>query len=207
MKLRSIPKRFFNYIKYLNLKLKYPVNRPRFVRQYIKSKYKSPRIMEIGVFEGELSYHVFSKLNPEILILIDPYKIYEGNKEHASLEILEDRFQRVKKRFKHNKNCRIIRKTLSEVVNHSEIINQKFDVIYIDGDHTFNGALLDLENSKELLSKKGVIIMDDYGAIYKNNGVLMYGINKAVAKFLYENSEFYIEKVEYNQLVIGKLNF
>ena len=39
--------------------------------------------------------------------------------------------------------------------------NVKFDMIYLDGDHTFEQTLVDLMNSMEFLSDKGLIILDD----------------------------------------------
>jgi predicted O-methyltransferase YrrM len=39
----------------------------------------------------------------------------------------------------------------------------KFDFIYIDGDHRYDGAKKDMENAIKLLAPKGVIVLDDYG--------------------------------------------
>ena len=39
--------------------------------------------------------------------------------------------------------------------------NVKFDLIYLDGLHTFEQTLLDLLNSMQFLSPKGLIIVDD----------------------------------------------
>ena len=37
-----------------------------------------------------------------------------------------------------------------------------FDVIYVDGDHEYDGVTSDLKNSEKLLSEGGVLVMDDY---------------------------------------------
>jgi predicted O-methyltransferase YrrM len=42
-------------------------------------------------------------------------------------------------------------------------IKDKFDLIYIDGDHRYDGAKADMLNAIPLLTKKGVIVLDDYG--------------------------------------------
>lgn len=39
----------------------------------------------------------------------------------------------------------------------------KFDLIYIDGDHFYEGVRTDILNSQKLLAKGGVILVDDYG--------------------------------------------
>ena len=43
--------------------------------------------------------------------------------------------------------------------------NKKFDVIFIDGDHSYIQSKLDLENSLKHLSDNGIIIMDDIKVI------------------------------------------
>ena len=42
-------------------------------------------------------------------------------------------------------------------------LNEKFDYIYIDGDHTYEGVKKDLEQAPRLLAEGGQIICDDYG--------------------------------------------
>jgi spermidine synthase len=41
------------------------------------------------------------------------------------------------------------------------MLSHLFDVIYVDGDHSEAGCLADLDNSKRLLSSRGVIFVDD----------------------------------------------
>lgn len=42
-----------------------------------------------------------------------------------------------------------------------KLIGQQFDWILVDGDHTPENALIDLENVKQLIAKDGVIVFDD----------------------------------------------
>jgi predicted O-methyltransferase YrrM len=42
-------------------------------------------------------------------------------------------------------------------------LKEKFDYIYIDGDHTYEGVKKDLDQASRLLAKGGQIICDDYG--------------------------------------------
>lgn len=44
-------------------------------------------------------------------------------------------------------------------------LRRKFDLIYIDGDHSYEGCKADIINSMRLLADKGVIILDDYGVM------------------------------------------
>lgn len=40
--------------------------------------------------------------------------------------------------------------------------SKQYDFILVDGDHSYNGAITDLTNVKNLLSKDGVLAIDDY---------------------------------------------
>lgn len=59
-----------------------------------------------------------------------------------------------------------------------ELRGQEFDWIYIDGDHTYEGAKKDILAALPLLSDRGVIVMDDYFAGDDEFGV--YGVIQAV---------------------------
>lgn len=52
-----------------------------------------------------------------------------------------------------------------------------FDLIYIDGDHSYEGALADAQNAYPMLENGGILIFDDY-----NND--QFGVMKAVDEFL-----------------------
>lgn len=58
-----------------------------------------------------------------------------------------------------------------------------YDLIYIDGDHSYEGAKADAELAYPLLKKGGVMIFDDY-----NND--QFGVRRAVDEFLESVSGF-----------------
>ena len=183
----------------LKTKAKYPHNRSKFLVKVIKENFKNPSIMEVGVFEGDLSFYVFSKLNFKILTLLDPYILYEGNKSNTTLKDLDERYERVKKKFNGINNTDLLRINLNDFVSNPKYNNSSYDFIYIDGDHSFEGAYLDLKNAEKILNKKGIIAIDDYGDIS------CYGITKAVNKFLSEYSNFYIYDLQHRQLLLKTL--
>lgn len=45
-------------------------------------------------------------------------------------------------------------------------LKQKYDLIFIDGDHAYEGCKNDILNCQKLLAPNGVILMDDYGVDY-----------------------------------------
>jgi len=47
-------------------------------------------------------------------------------------------------------------------------IDKLYDVIHIDGDHTYENAKIDMDNSIKLLKPNGIIIFDDTNLEYLN---------------------------------------
>ena len=183
----------------LKIKAQYPHNRSKFLLKVIKENFKNPSILEVGVFEGDLSFYVFSKLPFKTLTLIDPYKLYEGNSSSTSIKDLDSRYERVQNRFKKINNSYLLRVTLDEFINNPKNRKAFYDFIYIDGDHSFEGAYLDLKNAEKILSKNGIIAIDDY---YDTR---QYGITKAVNKFLGEFTDFYIYDLQHRQMLLKRI--
>lgn len=70
---------------------------------------------------------------------------------------------------------------------------EKFDYIYIDGDHRYEGVKRDIIAAIPLLDKNGVMVFDDYGVTggwgltFNAEGVEMngeYGVKKAVDELI-----------------------
>jgi hypothetical protein len=83
--------------------------------------------------------------------------------------------------------------------NEENIISQfednSIDLLYIDGDHSFDGCFLDLKNWFPKVKKNGYILNDDY---------LWDGVNRAVNLFCKEMNINNL-KIEGNQSVIQKV--
>ena len=56
------------------------------------------------------------------------------------------------------------------------------DWIYIDGDHSYEACIKDLNNAKEIVKPGGLIIGDDYG--WPDAKWQKKGVTKAVNEFL-----------------------
>ena len=61
--------------------------------------------------------------------------------------------------------------------------NDKYDFMLIDGDHSYNGTMIDLNGSLKILNNKGILVVDD---------VLHREVGKAVRDFM-RNNKRYIE--------------
>lgn len=75
--------------------------------------------------------------------------------------------------------------------------NGEIDVLYIDGDHTYEGVLRDLASWLLWVKKDGVVMLDDYNDIT--------GVRKAVNEILFEHKQFYDHRKDNQMYVCRKL--
>lgn len=139
---------------------------------YAIAKYYQPKsILEIGVRYGYSLYSMIAAC--ENLEYVRGYDIDEYDKD--SIEVANKNISNVISKeidFKiENKNTQTSKK-----------LRKKYDLIHVDGDHSYNGKLHDLELVKNNCK---VLIIDDYNHIRD--------VKSAVDKFVPENEDI-IEK-------------
>jgi hypothetical protein len=137
---------------------------------------------EIGVWKGDTSELFLKTANPKELHLVDPWsfdafvknlsdeeykkeiekysKLTNGSDRKSFETYYDSIYQNVVSRFETIKTVIIHRKTSTEWF---DTFDKKLDWIYIDGDHTFNGCLSDLNNCLKLMKPNSFIFGDDYG--------------------------------------------
>jgi hypothetical protein len=159
---------------------------------------------EIGVWFGNTSTQ-FLKKGLKKLYMVDPYSVepYKENSEMTYQEYLakyqpitgefaEAGFQKyydkvygeINSRFKTFKEVEICRMLSDEWFKKYNDV--ELDWIYIDGDHSYEGCLSDLENGLKAVKSGGLILGDDYG--WPNNRWNKPGVTKAVNKFINNNN-------------------
>ena len=154
---------------------------------------------EIGVWMGNTSTQ-FLKKGLKKFYMVDSYSVepYKENTERSYQEYIakyqpitgefsEAGFQRfydrvyneVKARFQDPEVeiCRMTSDMWFEQFN-----DEMLDWIYIDGDHSYEGCLRDLENSLKVVKPGGLILGDDYG--WPNAKWFKPGVTKAVDEFI-----------------------
>lgn len=142
------------------------------------------KYLEIGVAMGEHAEQVLRDRNI-YYTGIDQWK-YDTTMEHEKNKIKnwntqekwDDVYKSVlKKLSKFEDRASIIRGSSRDVV---PTLVHKYDVIYVDGDHSYEGAKKDLELSLDVLAEDGKIIVDD----------LQYpSVAQAFREFLQENEQ------------------
>ncbi|RZL39490.1 MAG: class I SAM-dependent methyltransferase [Pedobacter sp.] len=149
---------------------------------------KTITIMEIGVFKGQV-ISLWSLIKNKIGLQANIHAVspFRGNPQprnkllyrlmlnfskkfrsfHASANFYEneDYMAIVKNHFATHQldfNNIILHKGFSTDPSILQTLNkEKFDLIYIDGDHTFEGVMADIKNLSPLIASGGIMVMDD----------------------------------------------
>jgi hypothetical protein len=164
---------------------------------------------EIGVWFGNTSTQ-FLKRRLKKLYMVDSYSVepYKENSEMTYQEYLakyqpitgefaEAGFQKyydrvyteINSRFRTHKEVEICRMLSDEWFKKYNDV--ELDWIYIDGDHSYEGCLRDLENALKIVKPGGLILGDDYGWPALKPGVNKWakaGVTKAVNEFINTNN-------------------
>lgn len=168
--------------------------------------------MEIGVWKGELIEALFnasSNRNKCSYVLIDPWKVSDThiNAWYSSSVVtqkeLDEIYQDVCDKFKSYKNIQIFRNRATDKTFtwHYDIYSISFDLIYIDGEHTYSAVSSDLLFAIDWISTDGCIICDDYRTDkWWNEEVI-----NAVKDFVHDNKNDVQLKVFNDQAIISLL--
>lgn len=148
--------------------------------------------VELGVLQGEFSEMILNIIKPDILVLVDPFKIGGGeylDGLRTAYSTSED-YIKVVERFKQQiKSSQVwIEKMYS--YNAAKLFEYGvFDFVYIDADHTYNSVKRDLNDWLPLLKDEGVMCLHDYVELSN------FGVIKAVDEFCEEHN---FEKIIFN---------
>ena len=128
------------------------------------SKDRKVTIAEIGVWEGEFAEQILKNCpNVEKYYLVDPWRhLGDWNKPlNLNNERMELAFQTTMKRVDFAKDrVAVLRGTTLEISD--QIEDGELDLVYIDGDHTAKGIVIDLIRLHPKVADDGVIGGDDY---------------------------------------------
>lgn len=134
-------------------------------RSYIGNAIVLPnncKIAEIGVLQGDFSQILYERFKPYMLFLVDPFEghVSSGDADGNNVQLydMEKSYQHVVERFKNNSNVNIL-KAKSTILEC--FVDNYFDLIYIDGDHSYEGVKYDLEVAYKKIKNNGWICGHD----------------------------------------------
>ena len=143
-------------------------------------KHKPINVMEIGTEAGLNAESIFNTLNVNRFYIVDPYLSYQDyiSSENQRTQLnLSKHEKKAQKRLKYFENNIIWVKELSSKALNE--IDERFDFIYIDGNHEYEYVLDDIKKSWKLLKEEGILAGHDIQ--YK-------GVSDAVIDFVKENN-------------------
>ena len=156
-----------------------------------------PKILEIGIFKGEFMDYIINNCGPCSVDGVDIFEgvICSGNSDGNNVVYypLDIAYEQLSEKYKENKNVRLIKSDSSTHLR--SVKNEYYDIIYIDGDHSYNGVKKDLRKSFNKIKNGGYIMGHDYEMnMNKAKNVYNFGVKQAVDEFC----------IVYNQTIIAK---
>lgn len=144
-------------------------------------------IVEIGVFKGDFSAYLLENFNPERLMLVDPWEgiIHSGDQNgNGHEEYTGDKlYSMVNNRFESWKQIVSLHRVKSTDFFYT-IVDNIIDLVYVDGDHSYDGCKKDLIEAFRVVKNGGWIVGHDYGINpNRSNHQGSPGVTKAVDEF------------------------
>jgi hypothetical protein len=143
-------------------------------------------IAEVGVARGDFSEFLIDQLKPKRFVAFDLFDMHEwGNawgiptakylSNMTHLEFYQRRFA--------DRNADVVIEVGMSHLQFAKYPDKSFDLIYIDGDHRYEGVKKDAEIAKNKVVDKGVLVFNDYLAFSAWEGSV-YGVMRAVNELI-----------------------
>jgi predicted O-methyltransferase YrrM len=145
--------------------------------------------LEIGVHNGcSMGYILQSKYKIDNCYGID---LFEDSFYNDKL-IMNNIYKNLQKLNKNNNNISLFKGNSQSENVMKKLSGNKFDIIFIDGDHSYDGVKKDFEIYYNLLSDNGIMIFDDYNKSNNNKGVYKL-INEIINKKIFIEKYLFID--------------
>ena len=170
--------------------------------EFIKTLPKKISCVEAGVLAGDFALKILDSVGPSVLHLIDPFEdldYFANEYGGARWDYREEHYKFVSNRFKKNTNVVLHRAKFEKFATEQMELQNKFDFIYIDYEHTYSATREALWLSTNIVSEGGIVGFNDYN-IYENNtknGEKM-GTVPAINDFLFRNPEWHVYAFAFN---------
>ena len=186
-----------NFISF-NENQKWFCNNLFFLKSNLKDKKNIEKILEIGSYEGRSAIFFLNHFSNSKITCVDTWA---GSDEQKKLnpQIIENNFDiNLQKYFKLNRINKLKKTSNDFFINN----NETFDLIYVDGDHSYNQVCIDIDNSWKILNKNGILILDDYlWWFYKD---LKKNPSSAINKFIIKNYDDFSNMTIWKQVILIK---
>ena len=145
-------------------------------------------VVEIGTRDAVSTLSLNEHAAIKRLVTIDPYLQYEDYKHDGGWETATDEtYEKTKEVLSKYSNIEIIRAKSSEAVDDFE--DESIDFLFVDGNHSYNYVLEDLELYYPKVKQGGVITGDDYymnADNYEGEKMVQEAVNDFAEKYSLE---------------------
>jgi hypothetical protein len=165
--------------------------------KFFSNKIEKPIILEIGIFKGDFFDYIYNNCSPEKLIGVDIFEGHcvSGNEDGNNVisTNLSNEYTILTNKYKNNSNVQLIKNFSYKYL--STIPDNTCDIIYIDGDHSYEGVKKDLAISFLKIKNNGYIMGHDYEMnMKKAKTYYNFGVKQAVDEFCQNNNQTIIAK-------------
>ena len=143
---------------------------------------------ELGVGKGQFSKIILDTVKPKLHYCVDlwgPIAISVQGTYYTDQESWDERYREIQEEFK-NYNVKFVRDMTYNLPNY--IDNETLDWVYVDGDHTYDGCMKDLQAVNKLVKSEGMILGHDYRPAWRKRPD--WGVVESVNEFVEENKYF-----------------
>jgi hypothetical protein len=157
---------------------------------------KDSTCAELGVGRGKFSKIILEVAKPKLHFCVDLWGPIATNIQGSYFtdqETWDQRYQDIQDEFK-GYNVQFIRDMTYNLPKYCE--PKLFDWVYVDGDHTYDGCMKDLQAVKELVKDDGMILGHDYKPAWRKRPD--WGVVESVNDFVRENN-YYLTVVTQEQ--------
>ena len=171
-------------------------NRDEMLKFYC-DKNNNITFLEIGVFKGVFLNFLNTKCNNiKNIYAVDLFEgvVCSANEDGNNMEYyeLDKSYSELYEKYKNQKKVILIKGNSNNFLDTKD--DNVFDIIYIDGDHSYESVKRDIINSYNKVVNGGYIMGHDYCInTNKTNNFYKFGVKKAVDEFCFE----------YNQTIIS----
>ena len=153
----KIEKNIYSNFKSEDISKKWFTNNLYFIKKNLANT-KIKYLLEIGSYEGRSALFFLDLFKITKISCVDTWS---GSDEHKDINFhaIENNFDLNTKSFKEKKTLLKFKMTSDEFFKQNK---NKFDFIYVDGDHAKDQVYKDLINSWSILNSNGFLLIDDY---------------------------------------------
>ena len=173
-------------------------NNLNFLSSSFKDVISIKNILEIGSYEGRSAIFFLNNFKDSNIHCVDTWS---GSDEHDNFDYnsIENNFDFNSSIFQSNNRLNKFKMNSNEFFQSN---SKKYDLIFVDGDHSSDQVKIDINNSWNILNKGGYLILDDYMWWYYKD--LKKNPSSSINNFIVDHISEIISLKIWHQIIIKK---